>query len=152
MKSNRSKLLNYTKIAIITWTGSKSETQKSSVKIKLDLCNQHLNSHINPWKVKRWGAKQCHLQYFARCSAKLWGMLWLVSLFVILILDYTKAQEEKPIERGPGGECFLSVIICCNRVGWETCCGYSGSVWMTRVGKWSNKFYSRVLSCIVHSS
>ena len=56
------------------------------------------------------------LTIFRKMFTKLRGLFWLVSLFVIVILDYTKAQDENPIERGPGGECFLSVIICCNKV------------------------------------
>ena len=56
------------------------------------------------------------LAIVCKMFTKLWGLFWLVSLFVIVILDYTKAQDENPIDRGPGGECFPSVIICCNKL------------------------------------
>ena len=58
------------------------------------------------------------LTIFCKMFTKRRGLFWLVTLFVIVILDYTKAQDENPVAREPGGECFLSAIICCNKVGY----------------------------------
>ena len=63
------------------------------------------------------------LTVFCKMFTKLQGLFWLISLFVIVILDYAVAEEEKQIVRGPGGEWFFSNIICCNKV--RSSCEYS---------------------------
>ena len=64
------------------------------------------------------------LAIFCKMFAKLWGLFWRISLFVIVLLDYAVAEDEKQIVRGPGGEWFFSSIICCNKV--RSDCEYSG--------------------------